>query len=349
MEIISGNARYVCRFPTARAAEIYTGENRWYIDCIAISPFLHRIFHMKKKLKLKSTAISKDTTRSRHIAVPKGASMESAFADIARSGVTDILERARAASTQCDARQVHQLRVAIRRLRVARAVFGEEQVDLDDDLRMFQKELSAARELDVLLDETLSEVPNKLRYSPDARRLMAILEPRRKRAHEDVKALLGGALCADFLRRLEAWSQTINGSTKPSAPSAKAFAAAILSHRYKRARRLGRKIDGLDEAKLHKLRIRIKKLRYTVEFFAALWPEQKAKHYLSALKHLQGALGKAHDLTAARDLVDNLAPGIKAVADFAPISHWAGKRFHRDRKHIVKLWRDFEERAPFWG
>ena len=304
---------------------------------------------MKKNLKLKSTIKSKNDARSRRIPARKDASAESAFAHIARSCIADILEKVRSASTQSDARQVHQLRVAIRRLRVARAVFGEEQIDPDDDLRKLQKELSAARELDVLLDETLSDMPKKLRHSPDARRLVAILEPKRKRAHEDVKALLGGAPCEDFLRRLEAWSHTVSGNARSSAPSVKAFAAAALSHRHKRTRKLGRKIEELDEMELHKLRIRVKKLRYALEFFTMLWSERKAKHYLSVLKHLQGALGKAHDLTSARDLIDHLAPGIKAVADFTPIRHQAEKRFDRDRKHIEKLWRDFEGCAPFWS
>jgi CHAD domain-containing protein len=301
-----------------------------------------------KKRKPKFAIKSKDAAPRRKPASRK-ASAESAFADIARTGVADILERARIASNRCDARQVHQLRVAIRRLRVARAVFGEEQVDLDHDLRIFQKELSAAREFDVLLDETLNDMPKELRHSPDARRLIAILEPKRQRAHEDVKAVLAGAPSGDILRRLEAWSHSLNGSAKPSALSAKAFAAATLSHRHKRACKLGRKIDELDEMKLHKLRIRIKKLRYAVEFFVALWQGGKAKHYLSALKHIQDALGKSHDLTAARDLIDNLAPGIKAVADFKPVRHWAEKRSDRDRKRIAKLWREFEKREPFWN
>jgi CHAD domain-containing protein len=85
--------------------------------------------------------------------------------------------------------------------------------------------------------------------------------------------------------------QIVGALTTPTAD----FAAEVIQNCHRKARKLGKKVRILDSTELHRLRIRIKKLRYAAEFFGTLWPVHRTKKYLSTLKDLQQALGTYHD------------------------------------------------------
>jgi CHAD domain-containing protein len=87
---------------------------------------------------------------------------------------------------------------------------------------------------------------------------------------------------------------------------ARDFASAELSRRFKRIRRLGRHLRELNDEERHELRIRIKKLRYGTEFFASLFPSDKArkrrKKLSGILEDLQERLGTLNDLAVSGPL-----------------------------------------------
>ena len=84
-------------------------------------------------------------------------------------------------------------------------------------------------------------------------------------------------------------------------------AKAELSKLRKRIRRKGSDIRHLSVKQRHKLRIRVKRLRYATEFFAATFPgEASAKRRqdsLAALKDVQDALGGLNDLATHHTLI----------------------------------------------
>jgi CHAD domain-containing protein len=61
----------------------------------------------------------------------------------------------------------------------------------------------------------------------------------------------------------------------------------------------------MGEHQLHRLRIQAKKLRYALEFVAALHTGEQArqKKFAKAVEDLQETLGQLNDLTVARKLV----------------------------------------------
>ncbi len=61
-------------------------------------------------------------------------------------------------------------------------------------------------------------------------------------------------------------------------------AARILARQEKRAVKRGRAARSRDEGDLHRLRIALKKLRYTAEFFASLYPKKDVKRYVRKLR-----------------------------------------------------------------
>src|SRR5262249_17555467 len=82
----------------------------------------------------------------------------------------------------------------------------------------------------------------------------------------------------------------------------------------RRTKKIIKKINNLDQLGArhrHKLRIAVKKLRYTTDFFASLFAERKAKklhkHFRAALKALQDALGKLNDISVHERLAKQFA------------------------------------------
>ena len=77
-------------------------------------------------------------------------------------------------------------------------------------------------------------------------------------------------------------------------------------------RRRGKSFDSLDAEQRHQLRIDIKKLRYTCEFFAGLVPKSRrgeCKAFLGRVEEIQESLGKLNDIETARRLAQELGTG----------------------------------------
>jgi triphosphatase len=124
----------------------------------------------------------------------------------------------------------------------------------------------------------------------------------------------------------------------------------VIEDCHRKARKLGKKVRVLDSTELHRLRIRIKKLRYVAEFFGALWPARRTKNYLSTLKGLQQALGTYHDTAEATSLIAALdatkGKGVKLVVD--RINGWLANEQRGRRKEVIALWSRFSKLKSFW-
>ncbi len=88
------------------------------------------------------------------------------------------------------------------------------------------------------------------------------------------------------------------------------FARDVLRHRLKKICKHGKQLHALSAHDRHKLRIKIKKIRYAIEFFESLYEghERKQLARLSKpLKDLQDALGSLNDLAAHREMAADAA------------------------------------------
>nr|MDH4390532.1 CHAD domain-containing protein [Aquabacterium sp.] len=84
------------------------------------------------------------------------------------------------------------------------------------------------------------------------------------------------------------------------APPAAAAALAIPLHKLLRqVRRDARRFDSLDDEARHRLRRRIKRLRYLTELSAGLWPAKRLAKFLKRLKPAQALLGEVNDTVVA--------------------------------------------------
>jgi CHAD domain-containing protein len=71
--------------------------------------------------------------------------------------------------------------------------------------------------------------------------------------------------------------------------------------------------DGSPGEALHDLRKRGKELRYLLELFGALFPEQASKSLVSALKALQDVLGRFQDREIQAEALRSLGPDLAKV------------------------------------
>ena len=253
---------------------------------------------------------------------------------------------------------LHQLRVGLRRLEVSLQVFGQAfQQPWLEELRGRAKVLSSrlgpARDLDVFLEELLA-APAKALSGNDAELfapLRAEAEEARDKAWKQASACVLGGDFAVFLDDVAGLAQ----SRLPLARDnrLKPMAGKMLARQAARARKRGRAARSHEAGDLHRLRIALKKLRYSAEFFAALYKRKKVKRYLAQVKKLQEALGRLHDIAHAQAAIAQLTPGQKGNGSLrfaaGSVQGWYCARQPRLIKRAMKRWDRLRKTDPFWA
>lgn len=245
-----------------------------------------------------------------------------------------------------DADALHQARVAIRRLRSALAMFapvasGRKLTRLTEDLRWLFSELGDARNLDVYLERSLSE---------DQR---GFAEERREDAYDRAGAAITSTKSRLLFLDLHAWMRNGRWRANSSAMDMlDPFVDVRIDRLWTKLSR-SRAISHMNDHRRHHLRIRVKKLRYALEFTESLHsrrPRRKRK-FGKALKEVQDLLGSLHDIVTAgsmmllnswlatehpsakrqKQLVRGADRGIARLRKVGP--YWRGKK-HRRRMTV---------------
>jgi triphosphatase len=215
-----------------------------------------------------------------------------------------------------NAEALHQMRIGLRRLNAAIGAFdemvaGPEQETIKAELKWISKALGPARDLDVFAVEVL--MPLSVAKGSDANFAdthRAFME-RRAKAYANATACVRSDRFRGVVLDLAEWIE-VGRWTGDSGPSlarnrpVNEYAVQLLGRLRKRIRKRDRALQELNPRQRHKLRIRAKTLRYTVEFFASLFPgpgpKERRQEALAALKALQDALGALNDLAAREAL-----------------------------------------------
>lgn len=201
-----------------------------------------------------------------------------------------------------DPEYLHQMRVAVRRLRtllkLARSLALDESL-WADDLRWLMGELSPARDWDVLVTETWPKLTRPWAGDAGVLALRQQVDDRRAEANRRARTALTSGR---FVRLVLAAEEAMVEAPNVGRPVA-AWASEILDHRLKQLKKKGRNFAKLDAAGRHALRIAAKRLRYSAEAFASLHGKRAAR-YLAVLASLQDELGASNDLVVAQRLLD---------------------------------------------
>jgi triphosphatase len=262
-----------------------------------------------------------------------------------------------------DIEDVHQMRVAVRRLRAALSTFrraiGGGRLDFEEDLRWLQDKLGTARDLDVLRADAIGPLLHG-ETAEEVAALDATSATARSEAYQDLRAALDSARCTGLWLAVAKWQRAL--ARRPEADgkrdwSVAKYARAELRRRDRKIRKRGRRIAALDEGALHKLRIDAKKLRYAAEFFHDLYPKKRLRKTLKGLKGLQNLLGEINDARSAQRVLDGIyrrraASNATAIA----VAHGAGlvegaarARVTADRSHLKRQWRLYDKTKRPWS
>lgn len=251
--------------------------------------------------------------RAEHPVLSSNATVAESFSALAEAALTHLAHNAEAFEATPEPHAVHQMRVAARRLRALLGAFrsvlpkvARKRTGLD--LKRLQKALSPARDLDVFLDEVLADVAVANVRTTMARAARAPHQKAYTRVRRVVRSSLIERVRKDFDSLAAALAKTKDGKR-----DGRSFARAILLRRHEAlVRRLGEAKRRSDK-RLHVLRIRIKKLRYEVEFFRPLMPKGGVTAYHAALAESQDVLGAFNDAVNARTLARTLVDNIDAL------------------------------------
>jgi triphosphatase len=210
---------------------------------------------------------------------------------------------------------VHQMRVALRRLRSTITVFRPlldcpELQAAAAGLKILGQRLGPTRDWDVFLTDTLPPVTAAFPKDERLTRLVSAAARRRQQCHVALREFLEGA---EF-RRLGielAWlagARCWHPAPPPEPgdePSLRGFAASVLDRRLRKLHG-GDDIAEQDAAGLHKLRLRIKRVRYAMELFESLYPGKPTRRLIHRLADAQDGLGTLNDLSVAETLLSQL-------------------------------------------
>jgi CHAD domain-containing protein len=200
-----------------------------------------------------------------------------------------------------DPEDLHQLRVATRRLRAflrtARPLLEPEWAEpLRDELGWLGGHLGPARDLDVMLIRFREESAALAADADGAAGLLETLEHERAAAYADVVETLGGERYYALLDRLEA-------AADPPLTGDDTSLAKIFKREAKRMRRTFAELgDHPEDEALHASRIAVKRARYAADL-AAHELGKKGERFVSVAKQLQDILGDHQDAVVAQERI----------------------------------------------
>lgn len=246
-----------------------------------------------------------------------------------------------------DPEAVHQMRVALTRLRAAVLFF--EPVAVDTKWRYLKQEvawlngwLGAARDSDVMVEHS-----RRQRYKAWADGAIgADLDRRQARDHRQVVRCLRSARTRRLIEALSVWTRrgpwllrwearAGRGNVEPL----QAYCERELDLWRKRLIRNGRHLSTLNGARRHRLRIRAKRFRYMLEALTdvvAMWSRAEFRYIHGAAKRLQRTLGDLRDFKRFADLSRSVSKQGKGRPP--------GYRRQRDKLKSAALgaWRDLK-------
>jgi triphosphatase len=252
------------------------------------------------------------------IALDPPMSVEAALERIGRRCLTHLLSNEQAA-LEGEPEGIHQMRVAVRRLRSAllalkRPLQKKHYRWASQELKWLAHVLGPVRNLDIFAACLVRPVTHALPAGLDFERLIGATERRRRAVFEQAKqAIMSERYTASMLRLLRwfaarGWrDQRISEHAVVLLARIVDVAPGLIERHHRRARKRSKKFEQLTATQRHRLRIALKNVHYIIEFLGSLFDKDQVRTFLKCLKSLQDDLGYANDVRVAHDLVDQIS------------------------------------------
>ena len=247
---------------------------------------------------------------------------------------------------------VHEMRVAVRRLRTILKAFRPllPKGALANEMSVFQQTgqfLGNVRDWDVFQTEILPAYVSKniaaeFVQLAEEKRVSALAEMRQKLTDPSITSTL-----------LSLGHSTEDPAALFGAETADALledhAPVLLDRMARKVQHRGHHIGHLSDRQLHDVRKSLKGLRYSIESILPLYNGSRVETYMGHCKDLQDLFGRFNDAATAEALVRQ---AIKERPDLAEAGDAIVHMAHRERKKILKKlpkrWKTFSKDVPFW-
>jgi inorganic triphosphatase YgiF len=263
-----------------------------------------------------------------------------------------------------DPEGVHQVRVALRRLRTVcmllrRSLGSPTARFLSAEAKFLAQQLGTARNWDVFITEVLSEPAKVLQSNTlDFDALRHAAEPYRLTAYAALREMLASQRYNRFQLLLRSWierrgwrNELLDGSLAPLLEPAVAFANRAMTRLHRKALKRGAHFRHLESEARHRLRIDLKKLRYTAELFQGAYKRNTdARDYLTFLSRLQDMLGHDSDEAMTEPFLrilslDTTTPEVHRT--IGAVMGWQARNGVAVRSALHRHWREFKATQPF--
>ena len=258
---------------------------------------------------------------------------------------------------------IHQMRVALRRMRALLALFQREApcpefAAFRAEAKRIASALGPARECDAFAGLVAAGPRTEFGKFEAFAALDALIAERRKALHEEARRFIATPACSQFVLQLQAflarrgWRNALSGEDLPRLTQpARDFAVNALDRLRRRAHARGKGLATMPDEQRHELRIALKNLRYAAEAFGGLFEAaQERRNFARCVSRLQDLLGAHNDAASAQSfLVDARAADNPdtAFAAGATLGWYAGGAAVADLD-LQKAWKAFKSVEGFW-
>ncbi len=222
-----------------------------------------------------------------------------------------------------DPEELHDMRVATRRMRAALKLFSgalpEQAGFYRHELKWVAGALGEVRDLDVQI-EHLEELSSGQEEDREAfGEVVEALQDRRAEVRERMLEALDSdryerfvSSFAGMLRRGPEGEEHEEGVANEPVV---AVAPDLVSRRYKKWRKTGRNLsEESPPEEYHEFRKEGKRLRYALEFLGDVYGDKPTARLVKPLKELQDGLGRHQDLIVAAELLENVAADARRLS-----------------------------------
>ncbi len=258
---------------------------------------------------------------------------------------------------------IHQMRVALRRMRSALTMFKRvlpcpEFNLLRAEAKRIASALGPARECDVFRHSAEQGPLLHPDRPASCETFLANTDERRTAAYEAARSLIETPAASIFVLQVQlflanrAWRSVLSSAKmKTLEMPAAGFAIDALDKLKARVLKRAKGLPDISDEARHELRIALKNLRYGAEFFSGLFDRRrKAKSYVGSLSALQDILGVHNDVVNARKFLEEISPAADPAAEKASgfILGWYARGTAIADAELRSAWKTFRRADTFW-
>lgn len=256
----------------------------------------------------------------------------------------------------------HQLRIGLRRLRSAMAMFAKlldtpEMTHLKAEAKWLGQMVGKQRDLDVAVVDLLKPATATDPHNSGLAELCDLAATRAKANRPVLRNILETSRAHRFALDLSAMAAL--APWRDSAPAKQANRPVVrhmqraLDKTWHKVERRAHGIATLDHAGRHQLRKALKELRYQIEFAAPLFSKSAVRKYIKRMKKLQALFGELNDLAMLNEVFreqDATRPEAPALqASLATLLEQRNASADAQWQKAKTLWAKIGASPAFWS